>query len=94
MRYQKRPIIVEAVQMPPGRYHDTRDWPEWLMEASDKGNHEMGCLFMGAGDTMMIQTLEGYMKVGYNDYIIQGVGGELYPCKPDIFEASYDPVNT
>ncbi len=40
----------------------------------------------------MIHTLEGSMVIGDDDYIIQGVKGEIYPCKPDIFEATYEPV--
>ncbi len=40
----------------------------------------------------VIPTLEGEMKIRQGDYIIQGIKGELYPCKPDIFEATYEPV--
>ena len=43
-------------------------------------------------DRLVIQTLEGVLTVSWNDYIIQGVQGELYPCKPDIFEATYEPA--
>ncbi len=39
-----------------------------------------------------IHTLEGEMRIGHKDWIIKGVKGEFYPCKPDIFEATYEPV--
>ena len=45
------------------------------------------------GGELVIETLEGDMKVSLNDFIIKGVKGEFYPCKPDIFEATYEPVN-
>ena len=53
--------------------------------------------FIGASyDNMLnypnIKTLEGTMRVSINDYIIKGLCGEFYPCKPDIFEKSYEPV--
>ena len=43
---------------------------------------------------LVIRTLEGDMRASYGDYIIRGVQGEFYPCKPDIFEATYEPVGT
>jgi hypothetical protein len=45
------------------------------------------------GDKISIITLEGIMEASPGDWVIRGVKGELYPCKPDIFEATYDPVN-
>lgn len=44
-------------------------------------------------EEMIIPTLEGDMKASVGDYIITGVNGEQYPCKPDIFEKTYEPVN-
>ena len=44
------------------------------------------------GDKVVIKTLEGYMIASPGDYIIKGVKGELYPCKPDIFESTYEMV--
>ena len=43
-------------------------------------------------DSILIKTLEGNMEANKNDYIIKGVKGEFYPCKPDIFEMTYEPV--
>ena len=45
------------------------------------------------GYTLLIPTLEGDMLASLNDWIIKGVKGEIYPCKPDIFAATYDPVS-
>lgn len=62
-------------------------WPPWLVTAYEDN------LFMdGDDDLMQIVTMEGTMQVGRTDWIIRGVKGELYPCKPDIFDATYEPV--
>lgn len=86
MKYRKRPVIIEAIQ-----FEDNSDR---IIEI-----HE----FMG-GDTirvnyedknnpyLKIETLEGIMKASVGDYIIKGVNGEFYPCKPDIFEKTYERV--
>lgn len=87
-RYIKKAVEVEA-------FHFTKEnigisakvWPEWLQDAY-------------ANDTLFhdeykwyIRTLEGNHEAKHGDYIIQGVKGELYPCKPDIFELTYDLVH-
>lgn len=86
MKYRKKPVIIEAIQ-----FEDNSDR---IIEI-----HE----FMG-GDTirvnyedkdnpyLKIETLEGIMKASVRDYIIKGVNGEFYPCKPDIFEKTYERV--
>lgn len=86
MKYRKKPVIIEAIQ-----FEDNSDR---IIEI-----HE----FMG-GDTirvnyedkdnpyLKIETLEGIMKASVGDYIIKGVNGEFYPCKPDIFEKIYERV--
>lgn len=86
MKYRKKPVIIEAIQ-----FEDNSDR---IIEI-----HE----FMG-GDTirvnyedkdnpyLKIETLEGIMKASVGDYIIKGVNGEFYPCKPDIFERTYERV--
>lgn len=86
MKYRKKPVIIEAIQ-----FEDNSDR---IIEI-----HE----FMG-GDTirvnyedkdnpyLKIETLEGIMKASVGDYIIKGVNGKFYPCKPDIFEKTYERV--
>lgn len=66
------------------RYHD--QVPE------DDSRPDKGTYIDPATGDMMIRTLEGDMRAEYGDYIIQGVQGEFYPCKPDIFEATYEDV--
>lgn len=93
MKYRKKPVVIEAFQMTEERRWDNSEWPQWLHEAWQLDSKESNSLFckMG-GNTLFIQTLEGEHRVTIGDYIIQGIEGELYPCKPDIFEASYDVV--
>ena len=86
MKYRKKPVIIEAIQ-----FEDNSDR---IIEI-----HE----FMG-GDTirvnyedkdnpyLKIETLEGIMKASVGDYLLKGVNGEVYPCKPDIFEKTYERV--
>lgn len=59
---------------------------DWVREAlEDNTLFRMGC-------DVIVDTLEGKMKASPGDYIIKGVQGELYPCKPDIFEKTYDKI--
>ena len=70
------------------------DWPNWMHKAWQLDREAPGSLYPteeGTGDgTLSIGTLEGQHLVSWGDWIIQGVKGELYPCKPDIFEATYE----
>ena len=51
-----------------------------------------GAVLRGEADTLLIPTLEGAMIANINDWIIKGVKGEIYPCKPDIFDMTYEPM--
>ena len=96
--YRKKPVEIEAFQMTKKRRLDNSEWPAWLHQSWQKGVDEPGSLFCSAdgclaGDEctpLFIQTLEGTHKVAWNDWIIKGVAGELYPCKPEIFKRTYD----
>ena len=95
-KYRKKPVVVEAEQW---------DGTEECLQSTilpfvdftilpDDGSHKGG---PGIGYTppdgnLMIPTLEGAMTASPGDWIIKGVKGELYPCKPDIFEMTYEPV--
>ena len=79
MKYRKKPVIIEAFQYNKG---DSIDFPL----VSNWDNNPM------TPDKISIETLEGWMNVSPGDYIITGVKGEVYPCKPDIFELTYDKV--
>lgn len=101
-KYQTKPTIKEAFQMTKERREDRSEWPDWLFNAwRHTRDGEAGSLFLtdtrDPNCTFSITTLEGDHEVSYGDYIIQGLKGELYPCKPDIFEKSYtkfDPKPT
>ena len=94
-KYRKKPIVIEAFQMTKEHRWDNSEWPNWLHIAWNKDYGE-GALFIDADDTarerLVIGTLEGVHRVEWDDWIIKGIKGELYPCKPDIFEATYEPV--
>lgn len=80
-QFRKKPVVIEAYQYRASE-QDGRVAAEAL--AGDVRYPEDG--------TMLIRTLEGVMCAQPGDWIIRGVKGELYPCKPDIFAATYDPV--
>lgn len=97
-QYRKKPVVIEAFQMTKERRFDNSEWPNWLNQAWNMFRGDVGAVSChdypeSAGtDQLVIYTLEGRMTVSWNDYIIQGVQGELYSCKPDIFEATYEAV--
>ena len=84
MKYKKKPIVVEAVQ----RNGDNLE--ECLNFMSDSGFYDY---VHNCNKEIVIKTLEGNIVASVNDYIIKGVRGEFYPCKPDIFEKTYEEVN-
>lgn len=97
MKFRKKPVVIDAFQMTEARRMDNSDWPNWLNSAWNKGRDQVGSLQRAdmtadLPDTLEIVTLEGNHKVSWGDYIIRGVQGELYPCKPEIFVATYEPV--
>jgi hypothetical protein len=87
MKYRKRPVVIEAWPIPTNPDHTQALPPQWLLSSILKGgviaDPKTGCVH--------IKTLEGEMVGNPGDWIIQGVKGELYPCKPDIFAATYEP---
>ena len=92
-KYRKKPVVIEAFQMTRERRWDNSEWPEWLHLAWNTDHTEPGALYStNEMDELNIRTLEGSHIVSWDDWIIQGVVGELYPCKPDIFEATYELV--
>jgi len=91
MAYRKKPVVVEAFCMASNQYGRKDRWPDWLHEAWHKNEDEEGAFYHKSGD-FFIHTLEGEHKITMGDWIIQGVKGEIYPCKPDIFEATYEEM--
>ena len=76
-KYRKKPVVIDAIQ-----YTDNLEALKFTGEAA----------YIHSGH-LYIETLEGTMKAIPRDYIIKGVAGEFYPCKPDIFEATYEKVD-
>lgn len=87
MKFRKKPVVIEAFQWQPDR--PATDCPEWFIRAVDIW---AAGVFKVADGSVGIRTLEGEMRAMPQDWIIQGVKGEIYPCKPDIFEATYEAV--
>ena len=77
MKYRKKPIVIEATQF---MENSVDGWPLGVYKDSEKSTG------------YAIDTLEGAYTVTPGDWIITGIKGEKYPCKPDIFEATYEPV--
>lgn len=83
-KYRKKPVVIEAIQ-----FEDTSDI---LAKLSDFIGKDIKVSYCERIPSLEIETLEGTMKALPGDYIIKGVKGEFYPCKPDIFEQTYDAV--
>ena len=91
-KYKKKPIVVEAIRWTGSNLEEIRnfvgsDLIEECVELFDIKRTLKEMLV-----DIAIDTLEGTMRVDYGDYIIKGVQGEFYPCKPDIFLATYEEV--
>ena len=97
-KFRKKPIVIEAFQITTFTRANNKDWPVWLNEAWCKPNDEVGSVYptnfpdSDGTDQLMINTLEGPMRVGWGDYIIQGVANELYCCEYNIFMKTYEVV--
>jgi hypothetical protein len=84
-KFRKKPVVIEATQLINNEFRSLDDIPFSDCKNWKTGKDEQGFF-------VAIPTLEGEMKARNNDWIIRGVNGEYYPCKPDIFEKSYDLV--
>lgn len=88
MKYRKKPIVIDAFKWTGG--YDQPEDPIWIVEAIKEGTVKV--INYPDGKVMEIHTLEGVMRTEPGDYVIRGVKGEIYPCKPDIFEETYEMV--
>ena len=87
MKFKKKPIVIEAIKFTglSSINRMTNAWQKPFLEVADFDA-------LDEKDNFFIETLEGTMTVVNGDYIIKGIKGEFYPCKPDIFEATYEKV--
>ncbi|MDF2486732.1 MAG: hypothetical protein K0R46_2900 [Herbinix sp.] len=81
MKYRKKPIVIDAV-----KFDGSDESVDWLLPQLVSQEIGRSC------NKLYIKTIEGVMEANMGDYIIRGVQGEFYPCKPDIFEKTYDIV--
>lgn len=88
MKYRKKPVVIEAVQVPVDPSHLSGHEIVWGFFY----HHRYEGFAVAADKGYDIQTLEGVMHASPGDWIICGVKGEMYPVKPDIFEATYEEV--
>ena len=84
MKYVKLPVEIEAIVIVHHESMDTQDIPRWLIEAAMEGK-----IIDSPCGGMLIKTTEGDMIGRVGDYLIKGVEGELYPCSPSVFKATY-----
>ncbi len=95
-KYRKKPVVIEAFKYDgdlkgaDGKYYV----PDWVVQAFDEGVlfYKLQLSPLHLPYELCIKTLEGNLQVSVGDYIIRGVNGELYPCKPDIFAKTYEEV--
>lgn len=80
MKFRKKPVVIDAIQ--------------WTGNSQDLNAHEISkwASYRVMSDKAFFNTLEGEMCARPGDWIIRGIQGEIYPCKPDIFEATYEAV--
>ena len=87
MKYRKKPVVIEAIIFNGENVEELRYFTkDFTNEVLDIKITPTGVLHIG------VKTLEGMMKVNVGDYVIKGINGEFYPCKPDIFEKTYEKV--
>lgn len=90
MRYRAKPVVIEAMQFiatDNDRVQKILEWagrPPVTAEGYDPETNHF--------EYLEVHTLEGVMRADNGDYIIRGTAGEFYPCKPEIFEAKYEPI--
>lgn len=87
-QYRKKPVVIEAIQFTDETFLEVDEIKGVTVYTHGIGNSER----YGLPAFASITTLEGTMTASLGDYIIRGVKGELYPCKPDIFAATYEAV--
>lgn len=80
MKFRKKPVIIEAIQWTGNNIAEIADFMDDEYDFHPKNKK------------IIIRTLEGNMLANLKDWIVKGVNGEFYPCKPDIFEKTYEKV--
>jgi len=82
MKYRKKPVVIEAMEFTEDSKDRVFNWVTCNREAD----------FMDGAPVLRIQTTEGVMTARFGDFVIKGIAGEFYPCRSDIFAATYEPA--
>ena len=90
MRYRKRPVVIEAIQYTGRNRDEILDFIGDAFDSYRQRSYEQST--GNRGRILFIKTLEGVMEASVGDFIIRGIDGEFYPCKPDIFKKTYEIV--
>jgi len=94
LKFRKKPVVIEARKWS-GTRNSANELCDWINGGIKEGEMEIatycGRLEDGGYD-FLISTLEGELSVSPGDWVIKGIKGEFYPCKPDIFDATYEAV--
>ena len=85
MKARKKPVVIEFVRYDGKNEHKVKDFVGSCLNIQQEH-------YASEVIELNIETLEGWMRVSVGDYVIKGVNGEFYPCKPDIFEKTYDII--
>ena len=93
MKYKKKPVIIDAIQWTGGNMVEIADFAKGFAKFDEIRQSDAENKIPAQYD-LSIQTLEGTMQASRGDYIIKGVNGEFYPCKPDIFEKTYEKADS
>jgi len=83
IKYRKKPIVIEAMEFTDENKDQVHNWVTCTTEV---------CFDKDGNPTLKIATLEGDHLARFGDFIIKGIAGEFYPCRADIFEATYEKV--
>lgn len=92
MKYRKKPVIIEAVQYNGINVQEIENFVGKKLQIEFETDASHQATNSAQVYSIIIPTLEGDMKATPNDYIIKDVKGEFYPCKPDIFEQTYEAI--
>jgi hypothetical protein len=91
VRYRKKPVEIEAI-LNTGTWRPIIDWLDTIGAGAVPFGHRPAITRNEDDGSLNIETLEGTMRADVGDFVICGVQGEFYPCKPDIFDATYEAV--
>lgn len=88
-KYRKKPVVIEAIQFTGDNWREVADW---INNINPEQYTTLHFAKNGRITGIIIKTPEGEMLTSIGDYVIKGINGEFYPCKPDIFEKTYECI--